>query len=201
MLGWMIVKNLRFLKELRRDRVRPLTGEELTRYRLLCARSKFKELPVYWVDPLPSACLVGTLRPYIALPLTLDCGELLPVLAHELCHKKAGNHWCNLCCVVHWFNPLVWLAAHLYRADQEMACDERVTAPMNDEEHIDYANTLALAAARRSAPGMIVLATGMSMKGRHIKERIRAIVDGRRIVAWRDMTLLRFGLAAQPFEI
>lgn len=187
-LGWMVIKNVRFMRRLRRDRVGPLMGEELTRYRLLCARRRVREIPVYWVDPLPSACLVGIIRPYIALPLSLKREELTPVLTHELCHKKAGDHWCNmirnLCCVVHWFNPLVWLAAHLSRTDQEMACDERVTAPMNDEERIEYANTLALAAARRSAPGMAVLATGMTMKGRHIKERIRAIVDGRKIVAW-----------------
>lgn len=203
-LGWIAFKNVRFLRRLKRDRVGPLAGEELTRYRLLCAERKIKEVPVYWVDPLPSACLVGILHPYIALPLTLDRKELRSVLTHELCHKKAGDHWFNLvrilCCAVHWFNPLVWLAAHLSRTDQEMACDERVTAPMNDEERIGYANTLALAAARKSAPDMAVLATGMTMKGRHIKQRICAIVDGRKIVAWLCVAALCVACAGTLFS-
>lgn len=186
--GWMIWQNARFMKKLRQGRVEALCGEEFARYRLLCAQRKVKPIPVYWVDPLPSACLVGVFRPYIALPLTLNRRELPQVLAHELCHKRAGDHWWglvrNACCVLHWFNPLVWLAARLSRADQEMACDERVTACMDDDDRLAYANALALAAARRNAPEMTVLATGMTMKGRHIKQRIRAIVDGRPAVRW-----------------
>lgn len=138
--------------------------------------------------PVAGPCLVGVLRPYIALPLTLKEEDLLAVLTHELCHKKAGDSWWglvrNACCAVHWFNPLVWLAAWLSRSDQEMACDERVIQPMSDEERIRYASTLALNAARRSAPETVVLATGMTMKGRHIKRRLRAIVDGRGALRW-----------------
>lgn len=187
-LGFMVWRNVRFMRRLKKARVGQLEGDDLTRYRLLCTQRKVKPLPVYWVDPLPSACLVGVFHPYIALPLSLNRKELAQVLAHELCHQGAGDQWWglvrNACCVLHWFNPLVWLGAHLSRTDQELACDERVTAPMNDEERIDYANTLALAAARRNAPEMAVLATGMTMKGRHIKQRIRAIVDNRAVVGW-----------------
>ena len=187
-LACMTMQNVRFLRKLHRDRVEALSGEEKNAYIHLCARRNVKPVPVYWVDPLPSACLAGVLRPWIALPLTLDRSELNYVLAHELCHKKAGDHWWgivrNLCCIVHWFNPLVWLAAHLSRMDQELACDERVTRPLDDRQRIDYANTLAIEAARRNAPRMAVLATGMTMKGREIKRRIRAIVDGRSVVAW-----------------
>lgn len=187
-LAGMVWQNARFMRKLKRDRVEALTGEALVQYHALCKQRKVSPVPVYWVDPLPSACLVGVLRPYIALPLTLERQDITPVLLHEICHQKAGDPWRallrNLCCVVHWFNPLVWVAAHLSRTDQELACDERVTAPMVDEQRIDYANTLALAAARRNAPDMAVLATGMTMKGRHIKQRVRAIVDGRKAVTW-----------------
>lgn len=187
-LAYMVWQNVRFQLRLKKDRVGPLDGAALEQYQLLCKARKVKPLPVYWVDPLPSACLVGVFRPYIAMPLTISPQDAPQVLLHELCHQKGLDHWWglvrNLCCVVHWFNPLVWLSAHCFRLDQELACDDRVTAPMDDESRIAYANTLALAAARRSAPDMGVLATGMTMKGRHIKQRIQGIVDGRAIVKW-----------------
>ena len=201
--GWMAWRNTRFLLALRRGRVEALGGERLTRYRELCKRRRIRPVPVYWVDPLPGPCLVGVFRPYITLPLMLKEEDLLPVLTHELCHKKAGDSWWglarNACCVIHWFNPLVWLAARLSRSDQEMACDERVIQPMSDEERIRYASTLALNAARRNAPETVVLATGMTMKGRHIKRRLRAIVDGRAALRWLCAAALAIACAGTVF--
>lgn len=201
--GWMAWRNTRFLLALRRGRVEALGGERLARYLELCKERGIRPVPVYWVDPLPGPCLVGVFRPYIALPLMLKEEDLLPVLTHELCHKKAGDSWWglarNACCVIHWFNPLVWLAAWLSRSDQEMACDERVIQPMSDEERIRYASTLALNAARRSAPETVVLATGMTMKGRHIKRRLRAIVDGRAALRWLCAAALAIACAGTVF--
>ncbi len=210
LLVWMTWQNLRFLHKLKAARVEALEGDDLARYHELCALRKVKAVPVYWVDPLPSACLVGVFRPYIALPLMLRHEDLMLVLAHELCHKKAHDHYWgllrNACCVVHWFNPLVWLAARLSRADQEQACDERVTAPMKPEERLKYAHTLALAAARRSAPETAVLATGMTMRSKQIKRRICDIINARKAVGWLCAaplvvafagTLFSFGTAEQ----
>lgn len=203
-LGWMIVQNRIFRKRLRRDRVEALTGREQALYQRLCSEHGVKPIPVYWVDPLPSACLAGAFKPCIALPLTLDRSELEQVLNHEICHFKAGDHWWgilrNLCCAVHWFNPLVWLGARMSRADQELACDERVTACMTDDERLRYANTLALAAARRNAPRLTVLATGMTMKGKEIKRRIRAIVDHRANVRWLCIAALAVAAAGTLFS-
>lgn len=199
----MTWQNVRFMRKLKRDRVEALSGEALEQYDALCKKRKVSPVPVYWVDPLPSACLVGVFRPYIALPLTLNRQDLTPALLHEMCHQKAGDPWRNLlrnlCCVVHWFNPLVWAMAHICRTDQELACDERVTAPMTDEERIDYANTLATAAARRNAPDMAVLATGMTMKGRHIKQRVSAIVNGKAVVRWLCVAALATAVVGTLF--
>ena len=193
-VGGMVWQNARFMRRNRLNRVHALEGAEAEIYRSLCRTHKVKPVPVYWVDPLPSACVIGVFRPWIALPLILQRSELAQVLAHEICHLKGGDPVRglvrNACCAVHWFNPLVWLAAQWSRTDQELACDERVTAEMEDEERLRYASTLALAAARRNAPELTVLATGMTMKGKEIKRRIRAIVDHRAAVRWLCMTAL-----------
>ncbi|MEG2185815.1 MAG: M56 family metallopeptidase [Clostridia bacterium] len=182
-LGWFILDNLRFRRRLKADRIEPISGKLLAQYEALCTERGIKPIPVYFTDPLPSACLVGTFRPYIALPLSAAPEDAIRVLTHEVCHVKGHDHlWAILrllCCAVHWFNPLVWAAAHMSRTDCELACDDRVIEKLNHEERLAYANVLVLAAAKHDAPSTAVLATGMTMTGRKLKKRVSAIVQGK----------------------
>lgn len=180
--GWFIVSNVRFRRRLRAGRVGPVTGQLREQYDALCRDLRLRPVPVYFTDPLPSACLVGVLRPHIVLPLTIPPAEAVGVLRHELCHLRRHDHWWALvrlvCCAVHWFNPLVWLAASLSRTDGELACDEGVTSGMSPQERKAYASLLVLAASRRDTPGTGVLATGMTMAGSRLKMRVASIVGG-----------------------
>ena len=146
-----------------------------------------------FIDPLPSACLVGVFRPYIALPLSASPQDAIHVLTHEICHVKNKDHLWGilrlLCCAIHWFNPLVWLAAAMSRTDSELRCDDRVTQPMNQEEK-SYASVLVLAAARRNAPGLGVLATGMTMTGRRLKDRVLMIVQKKQPLRWLVLSFM-----------
>ncbi|MDD3214300.1 MAG: M56 family metallopeptidase [Eubacteriales bacterium] len=177
---WFAFSNLRFQRRLRADRIEPISGKLLSEYQALCAERRVKPIPVYFVDPLPSACLVGVIRPYIALPLTAAPQEAISVLTHEVCHIKVRDNLWGLvrllCCAIHWFNPLVWIAAHMSRIDGELACDDRVIRKLDHQQRIAYANILVLAASKRNAPGISVLATSMTMTGRNLKTRVDAIV-------------------------
>ena len=177
---WFLLSNLRFRYRLRADRIEPISGKLLEQYKALCAERGVKPIPVYFTDPLPSACLTGVLRPYIALPLTAPPQEAVTVLTHEICHYKGHDHIWGLlrllCCAIHWFNPLVWLAAHMHRTDTELACDDRVICTLNDEQRRAYANVLVLAASRRAVPGVAVLATNMTMTSRSLRTRVHAIL-------------------------
>jgi beta-lactamase regulating signal transducer with metallopeptidase domain len=78
--------------------------------------------------------LIGAFKPRIVLPVDFesryDERERRLMLAHERAHLRHGDPLANLAAlvlrVVFWFNPLVHLAASRFRADQELACDERV---------------------------------------------------------------------------
>lgn len=180
-IGWFGFSNWKFQKQLRADRIEPISGKVQAQYDALCKEMGIKRpVPVYYVDPLPSACLVGCLKPYIALPLTARPQEIENVLRHELCHYKGGDHgWCMIrlvCCAIHWFNPLVWMAARMCRTDGELACDERVIRSMDEDQRRDYAGVLVLAACKRDLPGVTVMSTGMSMTGRRLKKRIVSII-------------------------
>ncbi|MBP3650764.1 MAG: M56 family metallopeptidase [Clostridia bacterium] len=186
--GWFLLRNIHFRHMLKAGRVEAISGKVEMEYHQLCVKRKCKALPVYYTDPLPSACLVGVVQPYIALPLTSKPNETIHVLDHEICHYKGWDHLWGLvrllCCIVHWFNPLVWLAANLSMTDCELACDERVTRGLDEQQRKDYASVLVLAAARRNAPGLPVLATGMTMTGKKLRERVRNIVQNKQVLRW-----------------
>ncbi len=184
-VGWYVLSNIRFHRQMKTDRVENVSGKVQEQYLSLCREMGIKRpVPVCYVDPLPSACLVGCLNPYIALPLTTAPQETGNVLRHELCHYRNADHWWCLirmaCCALHWFNPLVWLAACMCRTDSELACDERVIQNMNQEQRRIYAGMLVQAAGRRNLPSGSVLSTGISMTGRRLKQRVLSIVSNRK---------------------
>ena len=186
--AWFLFSNIRFRLRLRADRIEPISGKLLEQFETLCRLRGIKPIPVYFTDPLPSACLVGVFRPYIALPLSASPQDAIHVLTHEICHVRNRDHLWGvlrlLCCAIHWFNPLVWLAAGMSRTDSELRCDDRVTRPMNQEERKSYASVLVLAAARRNAPGVGVLATGMTMTGKRLKTRVATVMQKRQPIRW-----------------
>ena len=191
-IAWFLFCNIRFRLRLRADRIEPISGELKDQFDALCRQRGIKPVQVYFTDPLPSACLVGVFRPYIALPLSAAPQDVIHVLTHEICHIKNKDHLWGilrlLCCAVHWFNPLVWIAAGMSRTDCELRCDDRVTRPMDPEERKSYASVLVLAAARRNAPGLGVLATGMTMTGKRLKTRVATVMENRKPIRWLTVT-------------
>ena len=187
-LLWFIYKNVKFRKTLRNNRIEEISGELKDLYLQLCKERKVKPVSVYFTDPVPGACLVGVFKPYIVLPLITAPQDVKNVLTHEVCHLKNKDHlWGVLrlfCCAIHWFNPLVWIAASMSRTDSELRCDDRVTGPMNESERKEYANVLVLAAARKSMPGLGVMATGMTMTGKRLKNRLLTVLSDQQAKRW-----------------
>lgn len=96
---------------------------------------------------LDSPVTLGLLRPVILLPE----GEVpAPVLRHELLHVKRKDIWGKtvifLACIVHWFDPLVWLMARSAGRDVECACDAQVVSGQGREERRAYGELLLASA-------------------------------------------------------
>lgn len=205
LLGWLCValalggvmawRNARFRARVQRDRVRTLEGGEQAMMEALCRRYRVKPVPVYFVDRIPSACLIGVLHPFIAVPLDTSPEQLSLVLAHELCHRRAHDPlWSivrNCCVAVHWFNPLVWVGARLSRVDGEMACDDRVTAKLQDIDRLAYANSI-VSASDRGGNAACVHATGTTLTGRHLRQRVTAVIRCVRGNRWAIACAKRF---------
>lgn len=177
---WLWWRSTRFSDRVRRNRVSRLEGEDLALLHELCARYRVKPLPVYYVDRLPAACITGVIRPFIALPVHTPRAHLTLVLSHQLCHRRAHDVlWGvarNLCCAIHWFNPLVWMAAWLSWRDSEMACDDRVTARLPDMDRLAYADMI-VSAKERSGDAMVSAdAVGATFTDKHIRQRVSSVI-------------------------
>lgn len=177
---WLLLRIDRFSTRVHRNRVEMLGGEEIKMLRQLCRRYRVKPLKAYYVDRLAAASVVGVLHPFIAIPLDTPKEHLPLVLSHQLCHAKAWDPLWGvvrcLCCAVHWFNPLVWMAAWLSWRDSEMACDDRVTARLPDMDRLAYANMI-VSAKERSGDAMVSAdAVGASFTDKHIRQRVTSVI-------------------------
>ena len=164
----LLVSNLRFARRLRRARVP---------YDAPCGG-----LRVYVAEELTSPCLVGVLRPsvYLTPEATRDERTLRHVLAHEATHRIHGDcvwsllRLAALC--LHWYNPLVWLAAVVSKRDGELACDEHTLARLGEDERTAYGETLlSLVRGRPNTRGLLSASTAMTAGKKPMRERIETI--------------------------
>jgi beta-lactamase regulating signal transducer with metallopeptidase domain/biopolymer transport protein ExbD len=115
----------------------------------------------------------GIFRTRLVLPAETsgwDDSRLRAVLLHELAHIKRGDLpvmlLTHLACALHWFNPLVWLAAWRMHVEREQACDDLVlTAGVKASE---YAEHLLHVATRldTASPGALAMARPSRLEGR-----------------------------------
>lgn len=161
---WMIRCNIRFSRRLKRSR------RELNIPGSL--------LPVYQTGAVETPCLFGLFRPAVYLTPEVAEEELLLrfVLTHELTHYRQFDHvWTVLravALVLHWYNPLVWIAFRASRQDGEMACDEGTLLQLGEEHRGNYGRTLIGLATGTRFRGTMVTATSMGGSKRAMKERI-----------------------------
>lgn len=134
-------------------------------------------------DRITSPFVLGVFRPVIYLPVNLSPQERQFVLAHEQSHIRHADHIIKFlflaALLVHWFNPLVWLAFTLWNRDMEMTCDERVLGSFEDDVRSRYSKTLLALSVRQSGL-RISLAFGESS----VKSRITHILNFKKPAVW-----------------
>ena len=157
------------------------------------------KIPIYQSAILSTPCVHGLIFPKIYLT-TESLGETQTthILTHEMTHLRHGDPlWSLLRCVclaLHWYNPLVWVAAVLSRQDAELACDEAAIRRLGEEQRSAYGQTLLhMACTRSNGKGLLLTASTMHTTKNLLKERIFMIAKKPRNTA---LALLLFVLVA-----
>lgn len=140
-------------------------------------------LPVYVSPEVAAPCMFGLFHPAVYLTPGIEGNDraLKYILLHENTHfRHRDNVWALvrvICVCLHWYNPLVWIAAVLSRQDCELACDERTLRLLREEERIHYGRTLLdFSVQREDFPGGLQLSTSVSGGKKQLKERLMMIV-------------------------
>ena len=173
----------------------PIQNE--TAERLIRGLSIHRKIRLYEGEDFRSPVTYGVLRPKIVIPRNLyDISrvDMRNMIAHELVHIQrydVAKRFCMLAALcIHWFNPLMWVMYHCYRADQEMACDEGVLRNMAGEKAKNYVYTMIKMA---SGGGILWSTTGFIGKNAE-RKRILAAMNQKRQGKGSMLTTVILGL-------
>ena len=130
----------------------PVAEASVTRLFNEC-RANFKITRPVWLiesEEMESPAVYGLWRKWLLLPdgvfERFSTEELRCIFLHELAHIKRGDlgvNWLvSLLQVLHWFNPVLWLAWARMRADREMATDALALAHVRQSDHASYGETI-----------------------------------------------------------
>lgn len=142
--AWVLARYFLLRKKLAHGRSADLTDMEP----LFARATGGKRVPVIYTTAVAAPLVFGFLHPKIALPVKMQ-GQTEGteyILLHELTHVRRRDYMVlqlfTAAAILHWFNPLAWLARRLMIQDMEAACDERVLGLLNSDRRVEYAQTL-----------------------------------------------------------
>ena len=128
--------------------------------------------------------VLGIIKPRIYLPFKMNGQYLEYVVAHEQAHICRKDHWWKplgfLLLMIHWFNPLMWLAYVLLCRDIELACDEKVIKELGNEQRGDYTQALVACSINRRMIAACPLAFGEVS----VKERVKYVMNYKKPAFW-----------------
>ena len=128
--------------------------------------------------------VLGIIKPRIYLPFKMNGQYLEHVVAHEQAHVCRKDHWWKplgfLLLMIHWFNPLMWLAYVLLCRDIELACDENVIKELGNEQRGDYTQALVACSVNRRMIAACPLAFGEVS----VKERVKSVMNYKKPAFW-----------------
>ena len=137
------------------------------------------QCPQMQATPLVRSPMVaGALHPVLLVPAGeapkgADC-----MLAHELTHIKrhdvAKKLLLTLVCILHWYNPAVWMLAARAGRDIEEACDAETLHGRDAAYRAAYADALLTAVRQNRGPA---LTSGFALSKRQFKQRLAALWD------------------------
>jgi beta-lactamase regulating signal transducer with metallopeptidase domain len=145
-------------------------------------------------------------KPILLWPAGLECrlkGDgRRAVLTHELAHLRRRDHWARrlemVAAILHWWNPLFWIARKKMRADAELACDAWAAGQADRRVYAEaLIEVCSFHPRRRPAPAVGVIGEGR----RAMQERLTMIMRDRvpcRLAFGAKLVVALMAIAAVP---
>ncbi len=169
------------------SRQRPVTNQATLDILEDCKQVMGVHVPMNVVESpeVKSPALLGFIRPRLLLPAHLlesfDAQKLKNIFMHELAHLKRGDvvlNWItSFLQIIHWFNPLLWVAFSRMRAEREIACDSLVMSYGDEKESNRYGETLIHLLEYSNHVGVIPSIVGIVEDKKEIKRRVAMIAQ------------------------
>lgn len=139
---------------------------------------------IFQSERVVSPFVLGIIKPKIYVPFHMNEQDMEHVIAHENAHIRRKDHWWKplgfLLLVLHWFNPLMWIAYVLLCRDIELACDEKVIKDLSTEQKADYSQALLTCSVSRRMIAACPLAFGEV----GVKDRVKSVLHYKKPAFW-----------------
>ena len=204
LLARLLYGSLRFSSRVCRRR--PVTDKVIMDLFQDCKSTMNVHVPMDVVETprVRSPALLGFIRPRLLLPEgmleSFDLDSVRYFFLHELAHFKRFDiviNWLvSFLHVMHWFNPLVWIAVGRMRIERELACDARVMQTCKDVgDNKRYGKAivdlLSYSAKTQWLPGVV----GVLEEKKHINRRIAMIAQPKTYTMWSSVLAASLMLA------
>jgi len=203
-MWWQLRGTLRFARFARRGLP---ASESLMAEVAAVANRLGVRIPTVRVLPgLTSPVMWCLWRPVLLWPAGLECrlksDGRRAVLAHELAHLRRRDHWVRrlemVAAILHWWNPLFWIARKKLRSDAELACDAWAAGQVDRRAYAEaLLEVCSFNPRRRPAPAVGVIGEGR----RAMQERLTMIMRDRgncRLAFGAKLIVALMAIAAVP---
>ncbi|QDV20858.1 Regulatory protein BlaR1 [Gimesia panareensis] len=203
LLGQMLLTHWRFTRKVNRTAF-STDNRLLHLWNTCCEQVHFRRsVPVIVSDDISQPSVMGALRPILLLPADvteLNENQLRLIMLHELAHLIRRDLWVNWILfglrLLHWWNPLYWLADTRYHALREQSRDAMVLrwldaeSPENEnhDSRLEYSELLLTLAQRPEAQSRWRISLPVSLLG-FLKNPLRKRSLANRLKALRTATV------------
>jgi beta-lactamase regulating signal transducer with metallopeptidase domain len=204
-VGWrQVCETVRFARFARNAKLAP--ASLVAEVAAVAVRLGVRAPAVRTLAGLTSPVLWCLGRPVLLWPAGLECrlkGDgRRAVIAHELAHLRRRDHWARrlemVAAVLHWWNPLFWVARQKLRADAELACDAWAAGQADRRAYAEaLLEVCSFNPRRRPAPAVGVFGEGR----RAMQERLTMIMRDRvpcRLAFGAKLVVALMAFAAVP---
>lgn len=214
-LGYTLIAHWRFTNKL--NRLTVSTDRRLLKLWNTCCRhvNVQRQVPVFVFDKISQPSVSGVFRPKLLLPvdvIDLSDYQLRLIMLHELAHLTRRDLWVNWMLfglrLIHWWNPIYWLASTRFYSLREQSRDTMVLRWLENKRlsdsccdaRVEYSELLLILAQRPVAeshwrvtlPVSLLGFVSFSLRKRSLANRIRAL----RTATHRFHPLHRIGMIA-----